>query len=59
MIKFLLKPRFTIIELIGNIVIYDLYKTYQTWHVFLLCFAFGLVQAILQSIERVNNGNHK
>lgn len=59
MIKFLLKPRFTIIELIGNVYIYALWIEYKTWHVFLLGFAFGLFQAILESIERVNNGGKK
>lgn len=59
MIKFLIKPRFTIIELIGNVYIYALWVEYQTWKVFLLGFAFGLFQAILESIERINNGNYK
>lgn len=59
MIKFLLFKRYNFIDLIGQGVSLFYVTKHDDWRYFLIILPFSLLTALLESIERVNNGNHK
>ena len=59
MIKFLTETRYNFVDMVCQATMVWGLTKYDDWKWMLVIFPFALLNAFLQSIERVNNGNKK